>query len=277
MPEIRARAERAAVPGVRRLRTFRRDLPAVRISRRELFAFSVATKVIEAFHGTPLETDMRAVMEKIHDSMQGKITIDPVAFTEELMVWGEDYVRIDPDTWTQMARSLDRRERVGIRCQRFHGVLRNYQIDPYHLLAYHGNWYVLAGRSRRARPSMFALSRIHSIRPAGTYFERPKGLNIRDHFRHAFGLASSGEVMQVRLHIRKTIATYIGERVWHPSQQIKKLEGGDLEMTFETDGWKELVRWILSWQPDVQVLEPERLRLRIAEKLMEGVRRIVKE
>ncbi len=29
-------------------------------------------------------------------------------------------------------------------------------------------------------------------------------------------------------------------------------------MTFETDGWKELVRWTLSWQPDIEVLEPER-------------------
>jgi len=31
------------------------------------------------------------------------------------------------------------------------------------------------------------------------------------------------------------------------------------------------LRWILSWQPDVQVLEPSRLRERIREKLQAGL------
>jgi len=42
-------------------------------------------------------------------------------------------------------------------------------------------------------------------------------------------------------------------------------------MQLETTGWKELVRWILSWMPDVKVLSPESLRTRIAEKLQDGI------
>jgi predicted DNA-binding transcriptional regulator YafY len=74
--------------------------------------------------------------------------------------------------------------------------------------------------------------------------------------------------------VRRSIAAYIEERTWHPTQEIVPLPKGDLELRFKTDGWKELVRWILSWQPDVQVLEPERLRLRVEEKLREGLRRM---
>ena len=40
----------------------------------------------------------------------------------------------------------------------------------------------------------------------------------------------------------------------------------------ETTGRKELVRWILSWMPDVKVLAPRNLRDRIAEKLRDGLR-----
>ena len=36
-------------------------------------------------------------------------------------------------------------------------------------------------------------------------------------------------------------------------------------------GWKELVRWILSWQPDVRVLAPAALRARVLEKLEQGL------
>jgi predicted DNA-binding transcriptional regulator YafY len=44
-------------------------------------------------------------------------------------------------------------------------------------------------------------------------------------------------------------------------------------MRLETTGRKELVRWVLSWIPDVKVLAPKSLRDRIVEKLQDGLRR----
>lgn len=38
-------------------------------------------------------------------------------------------------------------------------------------------------------------------------------------------------------------------------------------MRIETSGHKELVRWVLSWMPDVEVLAPQSLRDRVREKL----------
>ncbi len=46
---------------------------------------------------------------------------------------------------------------------------------------------------------------------------------------------------------------------------------GRVEMRLETTGRKELVRWILSWMPDVKVLTPKSLRDRIMEKLRNGL------
>ncbi|MDP8235701.1 MAG: WYL domain-containing protein [Candidatus Erginobacter occultus] len=43
-------------------------------------------------------------------------------------------------------------------------------------------------------------------------------------------------------------------------------------MRLETTGRKELIRWVLSWMPDVKVLAPKSLRDRIAEKLRDGLR-----
>ena len=75
----------------------------------------------------------------------------------------------------------------------------------------------------------------------------------------------------MRLLCRKKIAGYIGERVWHPSQDIRERKNGDLELRFETAGWQELVRWVLSWQPDMKVLAPKRLKNRIDEKMREAL------
>ena len=49
--------------------------------------------------------------------------------------------------------------------------------------------------------------------------------------------------------------------------------GTGVDLEFETGGWKELVRWILSWQPDVKVLAPRRLRERVNEKMKQALSR----
>ena len=40
-------------------------------------------------------------------------------------------------------------------------------------------------------------------------------------------------------------------REWHPSQKLREEDDGRLEMRIETSGRKELIRWILSWTPDL--------------------------
>ena len=56
-----------------------------------------------------------------------------------------------------------------------------------------------------------------------------------------------------------------------PSMPVMRPDGC-VEMRLETTGRKELVRWVLSWMPDVKVLAPKSLRDRIAEKLRDGLR-----
>ena len=77
--------------------------------------------------------------------------------------------------------------------------------------------------------------------------------------------------MRVRLLFAPKVAAYIRHRVWHPTQRMRERRDGSVELSFETAGWKELVRWVLSWQPDVRVLAPAALRERVFEKLEQGL------
>ncbi|MCP5487246.1 MAG: WYL domain-containing protein [Verrucomicrobia bacterium] len=63
----------------------------------------------------------------------------------------------------------------------------------------------------------------------------------------------------------------VENRVWHPDQTVRRRRDGSVDLAFTTSGWKELVRWVLSWQPDVKVLAPVRLRLRVEEKMREAL------
>jgi hypothetical protein len=47
--------------------------------------------------------DMRAVLDKIAESLEGDISIEPDWLSEHVGVLPEDRVRIDPEVWAQVA------------------------------------------------------------------------------------------------------------------------------------------------------------------------------
>lgn len=249
-------------------------LPPLRVSRKEVFAFSIAAKLLGAFKGTPLELDMASLFEKIGQSLDGSITIDPSALTEHLSVIGDDFVRQDLETWSAVAQAIDRRERIAIVYQKFNGEVKRYSLDPYHLLFYHGNWYVIGMNRTGGRIATFAVSRIREWMRTGVFFEPHSGFDIAAVCRDSFGIVRGEKVMRIRLLFSPRVAAYIRERVWHSTQRIVDKRDGAVEMSLETGGWNEMVRWILSWQPDVKVLSPKRLRERVREKMRQGLGRV---
>ena len=116
-----------------------------------------------------------------------------------------------------------------------------------------------------------ALSRFGKVAATGKRFKRPAGFDWREFSREAFGIAHGENPVRIRLLFSAKVATYIRERVWHPSQILRQHRDGSLEMRIETSGHKELVRWVLSWVPDVEVLAQRSLRDRVREKLREAV------
>lgn len=248
-------------------------LPPVSISRREAFSFGLARKLLAHYEGTPLHLDMKAVLDKIAESLEGEVTLEPDWLSEHVDVLPEDRVRIDPVLWGQMVGFIERRETIKARYQTFDGRESTYRLHPYHLLAYHGNWYLLAHNEAKANVATFALSRFRQVEGTGAIFRRAQDFDARAYAREAFGITRGEKLMRVRLLFEPKLAVYLMERDWHPSQTFIRRPDGRVEMRLETSGRKELIRWVLSWMPDVQVLAPKSLKGRIEEKLRNGLTR----
>ena len=247
-------------------------LPPVRISRKEAFSFGLARKLLACYEGTPLHLDMRSVLDKIAESLEGDVTIEPAWLSEHVGVLPEDRVRTDPEIWAALAGYVERREAIRATYQTFDGRVSEYELHPYHLLAYHGNWYVLARTAAKDQVQTFALSRFRRIEVLGQTFDRPDDFHAEAFARQAFGIVGGEETIKVRLLFAPKLAVYITERQWHLSQEFRTRLDDRVEMRLETAGHQELVRWILSWMPDVTVLAPKSLRNRIVEKLQDGLR-----
>ena len=246
-------------------------LAPVELSRREVFSFSIARKLLQRFEGTPLELDMRSVLAKIADSLRGTVSLDVESLTDQFTVLAEDHARVDPGVWQRAGRAINQRERLRLRYQRFDGATRDYLLEPYHLVAYHGNWYLLALNTAAGRIETFALSRCGSLAGTGCHFARPAGFHAPAFFKNAFGISQADQPWNVRLLFAREVATYIRERAWHASQQLRQRRNGTLDLRLQTSSRKELIRWILSWMPHVKVLAPRQLRERVRERLRQGL------
>ena len=116
------------------------------------------------------------------------------------------------------------------------------------------------------------MSRFRRNAATGRVFRRPAEFSPETYARQAFGIVGGEKPIKVRLLFEPKLAVFITERQWHPSQVFRARVDGRIEMRLETTGRKELVRWVLSWMPDVKTLAPRSLRDRIAEKLRDGLR-----
>ena len=70
---------------------------------------------------------MRSVLDKIAESLEGEVTIEPDWLSEHVGVLPEDRVRIDPAVWAQVAGFIERREAIRADYQTFTG-----RVSVYH-------------------------------------------------------------------------------------------------------------------------------------------------
>ena len=211
------------------------------------------------------------MLAKIGDSLRGTVSLDVESLTDQFTVLAEDHARVEPGVWQRAGRAINQRERLRLRYQRFDGVIRDYLLEPCHLVAYHGNWYLLALNTAAGRMETFALSRCRSLAGTGQHFPRPVAFDPKTFFKDAFGISQADQSWSVRLFFAREVATYIRERTRHSSQQLRQRRDGTVELRIQTSSRKELTRWILSWMPHVRVLAPRQLQERVRERMREGL------
>ena len=86
----------------------------------------------------------------------------------------------------------------------------------------------------------------------------------------AFGLIDEDH-QTIKVRFGAEIGHLIRERIWHPSQVLQEEEDGALSLTFEASGEKEILAWLYSYLPHVEVLEPESLRTVFYQSLRDGL------
>jgi predicted DNA-binding transcriptional regulator YafY len=119
---------------------------------------------------------------------------------------------------------------------------------------------------------LFLIDRLQKVEVSRERFEVPDDFVAADLTGSAFGLIDETP-MAVRVRFGAAVAHLIRERSWHPTQQLEEAADGSLVLSFTAGGEKELLAWLYSYLPHVEVLDPATLRSAFRQGLEEGLRK----
>jgi proteasome accessory factor B len=132
-------------------------------------------------------------------------------------------------------------------------------FDPYTLLVYKKGLYLVGYSHRHAGIRTLSLDDVRDVEwMRGARFEYPASYDPSQVAHGAFGLIR-GPTTRVRIFFSEKVARFIRRRQWHPTQRIRRVEGG-IELAMVLDGTRELVSWVLGWGAEAELIEPESLR-----------------
>jgi len=132
-------------------------------------------------------------------------------------------------------------------------------VDPYGLVCKDKTWYLIAFCHKRNEVRIFRPDRIAQIEVLETTFLQPKEFCLQRFFDNSWQIGQ-GETVQVKIRFLPHIAQTAKKVRYHPLGIYTDMEDGSVLYEVTVKGLWEISRWVLSFGPGVQVLEPVDLR-----------------
>ncbi len=234
--------------------------PTLHITEGELFALLVAEKAVQQYRGTNFEKPLLSALKKMAASLPETISLHLADWDQTISFRTRAEPILNLGTFDALAQATARRQQLELTYRkpgRAQAELR--VVDPYHLANVNGEWYLFAFDHLRQDLRTFVPARIQSVRPTGQTFTRPAGFSVDKRLRDSFGIHSDEGRFEVGVRFAPEVADLIREKRWHPSQQLRDLSDGGVELRLKLSSLVEIQRWILGWGGNAVVIRPPEL------------------
>ncbi|MDH5682245.1 MAG: WYL domain-containing protein [Spirochaetota bacterium] len=173
--------------------------------------------------------------------------------------------------------SINRKNKLKIDYINDKGEKSSRDVAPWYLYFHGGMWLLRGYCFLRNKDRTFGLDKISKIEKLSQSYDESLfgGRTPEGELQSAFGnyVAEEGESYKVRLIFDKECKNAVERKTWNPSQIIKEQEDKRIEVCFEVKGLSGIKKWIYTWLPHVEVLEPEELKELVRFDLTEALKK----
>lgn len=245
-----------------------RTVPGLRFSPTELMALTFSRRLIAPLEGTELHTSLQSALGKAAAALppQGVALVRQLDGTFTVGLGPHKRYRQHRETIDRLTRAIADKTTIQLRYDSAsRGRTTRREVDPYRLWYASGGLYLIGYCHLRSEPRMFAVERIKSVTPTDHPYQIPLHFDL-DAFVQDALTVMRGPRIDVELEFDKSTASWVKDRMWHPTQSCKRVKGGGLRMTLSVADTRELVGWVLSFGSGVKVRKPESLAAKVAEE-----------
>lgn len=140
-------------------------------------------------------------------------------------------------------------------------------VSPQRLVHYRDNWYLDAWCHLRDGLRIFAVDRIDTATLSDEPADDLDDEDLDRRLARSYGIFSGVPRATAILRFSAHMARWVAEENWHPQQQGQWLTDGRYELTIPFADPTELVRDILRFGADVEVVRPQTLRQLVSRQL----------
>jgi predicted DNA-binding transcriptional regulator YafY len=241
----------------------------------ELCAFYANRTRLSAAGASPIDADLESAMGKVAralnprmkrylDDLSGVLTCKPdprprgrgdaaaqEAFVETLARAAVEHRRIQMDYHSFRSRRV-----------------KTYLIEPHRLTFTNGGLYLYAFVPAYSQMRTFALQRVRKLKALDEKFT--PGEVPDTPYGNSMGPYSGGNPESVEIEFLPSVAPYIEEREWHPSQQLVRRDDGTVVLRLQISVDPALRCWVLGFGRHARVLKPSGLANDILEEIEEA-------
>ncbi len=239
------------------------DIP---LTEDELTSIKYAVDTLHQFKDAPFFKEFGNAIDKIVDrisigSDQEEI-IRYVQFESVTSVGGNEYLPL-------LLEGIQRKKRIWfLYTPHTKPEQKPRSVSPLFLKEYRNRWYLISYDNKQKAIRTFALERMDAPQLTEEDILVPDEFDPDRYFQHTMGITSyKGKSSDIRFQAKAVAARYLNSQPLHESQEVIRESQAHTIFSLKLLVSEELVRTLLSFGDEIEVLEPENLRNLILERV----------
>ena len=226
----------------------------------ELRVLKENIQTLQRFKGLPTFKWMDSLVSKLEDKLTLKSSVNDVLSYED----NEDYVGIE---WLKdVFDAIIGQQPLRVDYRSFEEKEFRWTIHPYYIKQYNRRWFLIGYNPEYDGITNIPLDRVDDIQPLHVDYIPNKDTDFEEYFSNVIGVTvPKGEPVPIKLRFTPKRLQYVLTKPIHHSQVCSDADAGIVSLKLIPN--REFEALLLSYGPDVEVLEPASLRKQVQDKI----------
>lgn len=243
------------------------ELPGLWFSAKEIVALGILEQLNESFQPTTIKNLLSPIKERLNKLLKQQQITD-ASWQSRIKIINQWQRPCEPEYFEQIAHALLHRQRITINYWQWNNDTdQQRSISPQRLVHYRDNWYLDAWCHLRQALRTFSIDSIRAVTDDATPAIDIEVSIINNHVSSGYGLFSGQANNIATLKFAKIISKRVCREHWHPDQEATWSDQGEYLLSVPYSDHRELLRDILAYGSNVEVLSPILLRQSIKKEL----------